>query len=467
MKYSSSSVSLNFSWSESADSSGATSSISYEIRNASSSDIFAATTGTLILDKGIQEIGRDYNFTLKAVDRDGSGSATTSLAVFVPSFFDKFYLYSDPRSPGQNVTDAYYSRYPFVPGSTNTWKLVLLYANADAQKDGHLIEENGFKPGDASHFLSATRFTDSVVSEDLHLISSVTLPDGTSTSAYITAAFYDWESRMGAYAGFQLVAVDKQKYYFRESAPLSSPPFPPADLTLQFDELHSNLNLSWPRATDPDSLDSVLNYRLNYSTSTEFSTSSEWSVGMNLTSGMPVAFGNNYRVSAKAVDDFGNISSSTERSWNFPEGFVQLPFQRESGGDPIGDSGGAGQRILISNNASVSRVAMVMSNGPGAYSVTDTFIEIRADNGGGMGDLIASSSDISRSWPMSDRPIRDEFIFNFPQPVALSAGTYYWLKPVNGPGISNKNFIYGTSTDIYPDGYWSGNPSVDAYFYIR
>jgi hypothetical protein len=110
---------------------------------------------------------------------------------------------------------------------------------------------------------------------------------------------------------------------------------------------------------------------------------------------------------------------------------------------------------------------MVMAMDGGAYSVTDTFVEIRADNSGEIGDLVATSFNISRHWPMSDQPIRDEFIFNFPQPVPLSANTYYWLVPRNGPGISNLNFIYGTSTDIYPDGYWSGNPSADAYFFIR
>jgi len=99
----------------------------------------------------------------------------------------------------------------------------------------------------------------------------------------------------------------------------------------------------------------------------------------------------------------------------------------------------------------------------------------RASANSTLGNLIAcfrtqegySTPALSRSWPMSDRPVRDEFIFSFPEPVALSAGTYYWLVPVNGPGISNRNFIYGTATDSYSDGYWSGNPSADAYFYIR
>jgi len=499
--YASSSVNLNFGWNGSADAEGVTSTILYEIKDASSSEIFATTTGAMAIQRGINEIGKSYDFIIQALDRDGLGSATSSLSVHVPSFFDGLYFYADPRNPGSNVFDAYYGAYPFIPGTTNTWKMIMFYVNTDALKDEYLVEESGFAPSDTSNVVSlsyircsgpGSTHSDNFLLlpegdhcsifggglypqgfsglEDSHFIISITIPAGSgpiTTSTYVTTAFYDWESRSGPYAGFRLVAVDKQGYYFQSSIPSSAPPNPPADITVQFDDLHSRLNLSWPASRDPDSLDDNLSYEVNYSTSTEFSTSSWQSAGNNMTATVPVTFGNSYKLGMRAIDDFGNVSLPVEKNWSFPEGFIQLPFQRESGGDPIGDSSGAGQRILVSNNASVSRVAMVMAMDGGAYSVTDTFVEIRADNSGGIGDLMASSSDISRSWPMSDQPVRDEFIFNFPQPVQLLANTYYWLVPVNGPGTSNRNFIYGSAANPYPDGYWSGNPGADAYFFIR
>jgi hypothetical protein len=504
VSYSSSSVSLSFGWSESSDSSGATSTILYEVRYSDTGEVFATTTGATSLEKGISEIGRDFSFTLRAVDRDGLNSATTSLSVLAPSFFDGLYFYADPRSSdSQKMVDAYYSGYPLVPGRADVWKIALFYLDSEPSSD-HIIRSDSpqglFMPSGTSTPLSLNypRCSGSTypnrflllpdtsaqcnifggglypisfpVPEDKHFIipSDDARVSSISTSSYVTVAFYDFSENWPSYTSFRLVATDKQRYYFRESAPSSTPPLPPADLSTQFDDFHSRLGLSWPRATDADSLDSSLSYRLNYSTTTDFSASIEWSVGTELTSGISVTPGYPYKIRIMSVDDFGNISSSTEKGWDFPDNFVQLPFQRESGGLPIGKSDGNGQKILISSStSSVSKVAMVMAMDGGAYSVTDTFVEIRADNSGEIGDLVATSFNISRHWPMSDQPIRDEFIFNFPQPVPLSANTYYWLVPRNGPGISNLNFIYGTSTDIYPDGYWSGNPSADAYFFIR
>ncbi|MFH0890778.1 MAG: hypothetical protein V1856_01965, partial [Candidatus Liptonbacteria bacterium] len=270
------------------------------------------------------------------------------------------------------------------------------------------------------------------------------------------------------YAGFGLVAVDKQRYYFRELTPSSIPPNPPGDLTLQFNDLYSSLNLSWPQSIDPDSSDSTLTYEINYSTSTEagFSTSTWQSVGGNLSAGTSVIFGNSYKIGVRAVDDFGNVSSPVERNWNSPSGFVPLPYQSNAS-ERIGNSDGSGQRILISATSSIGRVAMIMGNGSGVYSRTQVYVGIYGDTGGSRGNLLAISTPIEEDWPQESGPIfsKRSHIFNFPQPVNLSGGNYYWLVPTTS--AYNLSSIYGASTNLYPDGHWSGNPGADAYFYIR
>jgi len=358
------------------------------------------------------------------------------------------------------VADAYYSKYPFIPGGTNTWKLVLLYLNADAEKDVHLIEENGFRPVDNSHFLSISRFTDLAVPEDFHFISSVTLPNGLelSTSTYITAAFYDWEMRYGAYAGFHLVAVDKQRYYFQDSAPSSAAPSPPSDISFSFDDFHSALGVNWPQAMDPDTADTALSYEFNYSTSTEFRPDKWQNVGRNTNSGMNVVLGNDYLVGVRAKDDFGNISDPIIRSWNdFPAGYQLLPFQ--PGGDhPIGTLDGNGQKILISQDSQITRASLWMSGGGGQYSIGASYLAVASDDNGAIGSIIATSSSVT-----SQYGIQNEVIYNFSAPVYLASGNY-WLVPVYAGWGGNT--VYGTN-DAYPDGYWSGNPSADAYFFIR
>ena len=102
--------------------------------------------------------------------------------------------------------------------------------------------------------------------EDYHFIVPVAAPGGVTDfgpSAYITAAFYDYSSTVGGYANFRLVAVDKHQYHFQSALPPSLPPLARADVVLQFDSLHSALNLAWPKASDADSLDNNISYELN------------------------------------------------------------------------------------------------------------------------------------------------------------------------------------------------------------
>ena len=500
LTYSSSTMKLVFKWNEALDSMGDALSVRYEIRNASTSEIFATTSAAIGLSRSIDEIGRNYAFFLRAFDRDGLGSPPANLSADVPSFFSNLYFYRDSRSGGGNVVDAYYGNYPFIPGSYGNWKLVLLYVNSAAPKDANLIENNKFSPADNSNlailsylrcsgdgYVTSNKFIllpegDHCSSlggglnpqgmsglEDFHFIVPIAVPSGVTDfgpSAYITAAFYDYSSTVGGYANFRLVAVDKHQYHFQSALPPSLPPLAPADVVLQFDSLHSALNLAWPKASDADSLDNNISYELNYSSSTEFSSARWQSVGKNLSASIPVYFPYGYKIGVRAIDDFGNISGPIAKNWNFPTNYNPFPHQNDAS-QIIGASNGAGQRILVSIGSNITKIGMTVGKGAGPYSVTDTFIGIYSDNNGSMGSLIATTTDINYQWPMEDRPSARSLEFNFISPVYLNSSSYYWLVPMNGPGISNTNHIFGSAGDSYPDGYWSGDMGKDASFFLQ
>ncbi|MEK7506244.1 MAG: lamin tail domain-containing protein, partial [Patescibacteria group bacterium] len=405
LTYSSSTMKLVFKWNEALDSMGDALSVRYEIRNASTSEIFATTSAAIGLSRSIDEIGRNYAFSLRAFDRDGLGSTPANLSADVPSFFSNLYFYRDSRSGGGNVVDAYYGNYPFIPGSYGNWKLVLLYVNAAAPKDANLIENNKFSPADNSNlailsylrcsgdgYATSDKFLlfpegDHCSSlggglnpqgmsglEDFHFIVPIAVPSGVTDfgpSAYVTAAFYDYSSTIGGYANFRLAAADKRQYHFQSAPPPSLPPLAPADVTLQFDSLHSALNLAWPKATDPDSLDNNIFYEFNYSSSTEFSPAGWQSTGRNLSVNIPVNFPYGYKIGVRAIDDFGNISQPVAKNWNFPVDYSPFPHQNDAS-QIVGTSNGAGQRIFIQIGSNAGKIGMTVGKGAGPYSVTDT-----------------------------------------------------------------------------------------------
>ena len=109
---------------------------------------------------------------------------------------------------------------------------------------------------------------------------------------------------------------------------------------------------------------------------------------------------------------------------------------------------------------------MMVGNG-GAGSITQAYIGIYEDDNGNRGNLIATSTAVQEGWPQESGPVfsKREDLFNFSFPVNLLSGNFYWFVPTTSAyGLS---IIYGSNDDVYPGGYWSGNPGADAYFYIR
>jgi hypothetical protein len=248
------------SWDSSADARGSTSTISYQIQeiNSSSSSPIIFTTTSAQREQRIYEIGRPYEISIQAIDRDGLASAVATSSVAVPSFLKAAYFYKDPNPTSTlYLIDLYYDSYPFIPAlsdSSQPYKLVAFYLDEDDVVDPIIFDKDsasqitsGSLPGAAvvrytpcCNLNSQARFDDLTSAivlpnaecppfaptirylnpsqlEDsghlqLALVSSTQDVVFSASSDYLTIAFYDLD-RLGLFTRiFSLVAVDKTRY---------------------------------------------------------------------------------------------------------------------------------------------------------------------------------------------------------------------------------------------------------------
>lgn len=361
VSYSSSTMELVFSWDSSADAAGATSTVAYEIQEYNSPGVVILNaTSTQEFRKRIDEIGRDYHFSLQAFDAEGLGSATSTLDITVPPFFSSVAWYEDPVATSTYRLETWYGSYPFVPdvnNQSNAWKVVVAYLNEDASKEpAALMSSSGLTlsasstplsllypacaggsgdnklilPDDASRCGTGGGLMNSAFSssqlEDLHLSIGVALATSSYTTAdFVTFAFYSFSGGGGGSQNFSLAAVDKTKYHFRAEPPAHEPPAAPADLQIAatHDESAavSNLTLSWIPSLDPDSIDSLLTYEWS-----EESASSTWQT-LTLTSGpdsgkkygaLTFPMGETHTVVLRSTDETGLSSATTSQTISLP-----------------------------------------------------------------------------------------------------------------------------------------------------
>ncbi|KKU94134.1 MAG: S-layer-like protein array protein [Candidatus Jorgensenbacteria bacterium GW2011_GWA1_48_13] len=345
---------LVINWSSSTDYSGATSTIQYEIQELNaptSSTPFNFNSTSTALEQVIDEVGRVYDFSIKAVDADGLSSASTLASTTVPSFMNNLYFYRDPRASSTNYfIELYYGQYPFVPqvyNSGDSWRMVTFYLNKEAEKvtpitnprhaqdpnyfidgmipfrfkrcsgsvqgpDGYAVvlpdtmnqcEPTGPKNGDLSYDLL----------EDTHLLlqlaSSTSDVSFSSSTDYITAAYYDYSTL----EGFKLVAADKTKYYFQDSAPIHQLPAPPANLSVESYTVNapsSTVQISWSPSFDADSLDNTISYEMSFdSTDWRLLTLVPGADSSKNYANLSLGLGSTYSVYLRAVDDFNTTSA--------------------------------------------------------------------------------------------------------------------------------------------------------------
>ncbi|MEK7465372.1 MAG: hypothetical protein AAB631_01185 [Patescibacteria group bacterium] len=503
--YSSSTADIIFNWEKFVDD-DATTTVEYEIRETSSSDSVVWRGTDTSFRKRINEIGRDYTFTIQGFRNGEIYLASSKATVHVPSFLSALYFFQENATSARQL-EIRYDSYPFVPDlywhtPNTTYKIVMFYLNSEPPEGDEFVNlMQGFEPSDRSHLLTLNfkrcynsytpgdivifpdpggvcgyggPYTGAVSGderEDNRVLLSIVLPDKTFTpDDYVTVAFYAFLDS-GPASAFQRVAVDKTHYHFQTSKPPYRTPAPPSDLQFMFNEFHSVLDVSWSVATDPDSRDENLTYEFNHTTSSVFDvaewkpTRSSWDRNVSV----PVEPGNTYHAGVRAIDEHGNISEPIVRDWNYPDGFVPLPHQRAHGTD-IGRFG-YGQKILMPRDANINGVTFWIGVMLNYMTFSVTYADIYSDRDGAPGDLLVSSEPIRKTWVTSGTEVAHmedaESIYEFSTSTLLRAGEAYWIIPRIGAGNQAGLHVLGSVDNPYADGIWGDDLTKDAYFFLR
>lgn len=358
-RYSTSALSIAFTWQPSADFRGATSTVRYRIYETNATSTLIADTTSTVHTTSVVEVGRSYAFEVRAIDEEGLGSASAATTVTAPSFLKNLSLFRDPRAPGgRYLLEMQFAEYPFVPprySGGGDSRLVVFYLNRAAPREGSLnIEEVDAIPASLLGGMVSVRFKrcdgftrddrfivfpDTVARcmssgplsgdfaldqiENLHTMVSLTSSTADlllSEVDYVTAAFYDRLPSAVPHI-FSLVAVDAAQYHFASGTPAREPPEFPDALQVTLDRSTSRLAVSWGAATDPDTIDNLLTYEVNFSSSTASEPEEgKWvDVGNILRYERPVAAGDSFLIGVHARDEFGVTSTARTARWSYPE----------------------------------------------------------------------------------------------------------------------------------------------------
>ena len=245
--------------------------------------------------------------------------------------------------------------------------------------------------------------------------------------------------------------------------PPLQPPNPPGTGAISFDSLNSRINFLWRAATDPDTASNLLTYEVQVTTSTAFDPTRWISLGKTFSAGAAVAFGNQYMIGIRAVDDFGAVSQPLVETWNFPAGYAPVPEQL----DHSAQLPGGAQKITLVATTTISSIALWTVAIPnGEYCCGETLVSFHPDVNGNIGDAVLGSSGVVEVHAgISQGPSAEE-TYTFSPSLTLSPGAY-WLSLDNAPVQALVGTeAFGSPGDSYPDGQWSDAPGQDAYFKI-
>lgn len=475
-----STVTIAFAWQPSADAEGATSTVRYAIFevDASGTALIAETTSTAH-SFAADPTGRAYEFALRAFDRDGLGSATTTVAVATPDLLLTIQMVTTDESTPSWGNDNWYQLGNGFHGILYTLTLegrvndVNYYASHLTLReylDPNYTQLNrSFVISDNAPFIpTSTRVTVSGLNISLQPNKyyrldtfqewqnrSVILKGTTATG---TAMYNDIGGGIGrsrveyTYAFYPYLTAIMAKNY-----PPLSPPEAPPNLSLDFDSFNLRVTASWASSTDADTGDNLISYEVNYASSTELAADGWQSVGRAHTFTFPVVFPSSYLFGVRARDDFGALSVTATIPWSFPAGLVPLPLQTEHDN---GLAGGA-QRIVLGGTATLDGIELWVGPISGWYNHSDSYAAVLEDASGTPGTLLAASALVT----LGQYEVPHAVLYSF-APLALPAGAY-WIGIGEGPPPTNSTRIYGSTRDAYPDGFWSADPGVDAYFRLH
>lgn len=523
--YSTTTLQIILKWDLSQDSAGATSTINYALSYATSTaasfkDLvnLNATSSYSFL---INEVGITYNFSIIAKDKDGLSAESSMAELAVPGIFNNAYLYPDPRNPGAHFLELNYGSYPFMNNpyhGGDSWRVLIAYKNQEASEipqfysdqqyagepEGSLIKQHG-EWGSAINYAwklsypnCAGSITDSSALilpdtgnqcsanfggvrnsslpfgrlEDQNLIISLDdNQDAPAEGDYVTFGLY-------GYSGFNtqtLLAIDRQKYNFKNSAPTHKSPELSGELTLNFNRQKSQLEIGWQKATDSDTLDSILTYEVSYDAGISWE-----SVGVSNKTDKAAVSGQSFSILVRAKDEFGNYSNPPlEAAWSYPETvFYVTQTQANNWSYEFGTKnpncpgcfGTASlQSIQPQENFEFNMVTLKLKQET-VSDIANLSLAVYPDLNG-LPDFSRLIAEVQLTGMLNPDPNSD-ITFTFDNPVALTSQIKYWfVLSVKEYGDSRgyyrnqwKNAI-NTGGDLYDGGQASkGNSGVcDGY----
>jgi hypothetical protein len=338
-----------FRWATTTDARGSTS-VTYIFDGVETSEIGFSRPFT--------EIGREYNFSLLARDREGLLSATSTVATSVPSYLKNVAWYLDPRDANGTIIDLYYNQHPFLPNYWQgpAWKALVIYKNVLPRAQEDLQTFGNWHPANLADVLTikyARADGDITTRSSLILADSADKADGggglrnvaykyenledglvrlrapgsPTTADFLTFDYYDFYESGGGNQSLRFFASDLTKRYFTTDA-VNVPPDPPGSLNFDaYATTSKKLLASFRPAKDPDGLDAQIRYQYSVasSTSAELLPIGEpdwWGVPpiegserrgadaqLYYVMGIPVEEGIIYRLSLRAIDGLGATSS--------------------------------------------------------------------------------------------------------------------------------------------------------------
>ena len=289
----------------------------------------------------------------------------------MPSFLSSLAFYRDPRSTTSSpeyFVDMTYAHYPFLPerlvaaqNEDVNYKAVVFFLNEEApvypfldspqfptSSAGAIVPVQYRNCADSLHISTliladngascnifiggftnnAVRYSAYLQEGDMHLNFELRPFRLLTSEDYITVGYYGFYRFYPAFSppgpdglpNFKLIAVDRIHYPARDVLPLNQPPqFSTSSLDVVFDETNSRLTVRLPPVTDPDSLDALLTYEINFSISTDF-LSEDWQpiVRGYQTYERTALPGDQFMIGVRVKDTLANYSSILSTSWVYP-----------------------------------------------------------------------------------------------------------------------------------------------------
>ena len=493
-------MTINLAW----DASGGEGASYYAVYTFNSPSVLVATTTEISYVYPVYEIGRDYNFEIRAVDEEGTEKIAGSAQINVPSFLDAIYFFPDTRteSDTDNLIELRFSDYPFVPDIfgelRDKWKLAIFSLNRDAYNIGSINNPQGWFPPEGDNKILNVSYprcgsgsssagpililpdsgsgcgdgggvTNSALSSwqlQIPVIRlNVNLPEGESLSPadYLTASFYDFsDSGPSNRQAFSLVAVDNTKIFFQEELPPQAKPTKPEITELLFGDLTANLSFNWNKSTDSDTFDWLIRYQSNYSASSEFLDDAWTEVG-----GKIVEQGNDYLIGLRAIDDFGNVSDTATSTWSFPSDFIQYSVSSQldnASQDFVPQKSGnlSSIQVSIADFQTNSRNRNSNICYLGLYELVDgSAPKLIANN-----DLTNPADGESEVYAYRGSGCADSLTFSYDNalnPLLEAGKTYRWTFSIKSSG---KVRFFGTDTNS-AGGLFSDSSLINAKFMVR